>query len=247
MEALTAIAASGMRSRTETLDLLANNIANAATPGFKEDGESYNLFFGDSAWQGVNENRPANPEMPLIQKNWVNFAQGTISETGNASDLALTTPGFFVVQSADGTPLYTRSGHFRISSTGVLQTQEGYQVQGTDGKPVQLDPAKTFTVSSSGQISQANVAVANIQVVNVDSLENLIKHGGPYFALAPSGKTAPAANTEVVQGKLEQANVEPTHSAVKLVGVLRQFEMMQRAIRIASEMGKEAVEQVAKI
>ena len=247
MEALTAIAASGMRSRTETLDLLANNIANAATPGFKEDGESYNLFFGDSAWQGVNENRPANPEMPLIQKNWVNFTQGTLLETGNTGDLALTTPGFFVVQSADGTPLYTRSGHFRVSSKGLLQTQEGYQVQGSDGKPVQIDPSKPFTVSSSGQISQGKLAAGNLQIVNVDSLDNLTKHGGPYFALSASGKTAPAQNAEVAQGKIEGANVEATQSAVKLVGVLRQFEMMQRAVRIASEMGKEAIEQVAKV
>src|SRR5690348_8870627 len=114
MEVLTAIAASGLRSRTETLDLIANNIANTGTAGYKADGESYDLYFGEDAWDGVNENRPANGEMPLIQKNWVNFAQGTLLDTGNMSDLALTSPGFLVVQT-DGGPLYTRGGHFRIS------------------------------------------------------------------------------------------------------------------------------------
>jgi flagellar basal-body rod protein FlgF len=65
--------------------------------------------------------------------------------------------------------------------------------------------------------------------------------------LSSSGKVSPAANIEVVQGKVESSNVEATQAAVKLVGVLRQFEMLQRAVRIAGDMGKQAVEQVAKV
>ncbi len=246
MEVLTAIAASGMRSRTETLDLMANNIANTGTAGYKADGESYDLYFGENAWDGVNENRPANTEMPLVQKNWVNFAQGTLLDTGNTSDLALTSPGFFVVQTGSGN-LYTRGGHFRVSKKGTLQTTEGYELQAVGGKPVQLDPAKAFTVSPNGQIVQGGVAAGTLQVVDVDSGSNLAKHGGTYFVLNSSGKTAPAANIEVIQGKVESSNVEATQSAVKLVGVLRQFEMLQRAVRIAGDMGKQAVEQVAKV
>ena len=246
MEALTAIAASGMRSRTETLDLVANNIANTGTAGYKADGESYDLYFGENAWDGVNENRPSNGEMPLIQRNWVNFGQGTLLDTGNATDLALTTPGFFVVQTANG-PLYTRGGHFRMSTKGTLQTPEGYEVQAVGGKPLQLDPSKPFTVSSTGQVAQGATAAGTLQIVDVDSVDNLIKHGGTCFLLSPLGKISPAANVSVVQGKVESSNVEATQSAVKLVGVLRQFEVLQRAVHIASDMGKQAVEQVAKV
>lgn len=246
MEALTAMAASGLRSRTETLDLVANNIANTGTSGYKADGESYNLYFGEDAWEGVNENRPADGEMPLVQNNWVNFAQGTLLPTGNPSDLALTSPGFFAVQSQSGT-LYTRGGHFRISKKGTLQTPEGYELLATTGKPLQLDTTKPFTISPSGQVVQEDTPKGSLQLVNVDSADNLIKHGGTYFMLSSSGKVSPAANAEVVQGKVESSNVEATQSAVKLVGVLRQFEMLQRAVHIASDMGKQAVEQVAKV
>ncbi|HEY7305018.1 MAG TPA: flagellar hook basal-body protein [Bryobacteraceae bacterium] len=246
MEALTAMAASGLRVRTETLDLIANNIANTGTSGYKADGESYDLYFGEDAWEGVNENRPADGEMPLIRSNWVNFTQGTLLPTGNQSDLALTSSGFFAVQSESGT-LYTRAGHFRISKKGTLETPEGYELLATTGKPLQLDASKPFTISTSGQVVQEDTPKGSLQIVDVDSVDNLIKHGGTYFMLPPSGKVSPATNIEVVQGKVESSNVEATQAAVKLVGVLRQFEMLQRAVRIAGDMGKQAVEQVAKV
>lgn len=247
MEVLTAMAASGLRSRTETLDVLANNIANSQTSGYKADGESYNLFFGDDAWEGVNEDRPtANDEMPLVQSSWLNLAQGTLVPTGNPTDLALTSSGFFAVQSESGT-LYTRGGHFRISKKGTLQTPEGYELLATGGKPLQLDTTKPFTVSTSGQVSQEDTPKGAVQIVDVQSGDDLIKHGASYFMLSPSTQASPAANVEVVQGKVESSNVEATQSSVQLVGVLRQFEMLQRAVRIASDMGKQAVEQVAKV
>jgi flagellar basal-body rod protein FlgF len=246
MDALTAIAASGMRSRTESLELVANNLANTSTPGYKADGESYNLYFGDSAWEGYLENRPDSGEMPIVEHNWADLSQGTLLPTGNMSDMALATPGFFVVQTSGGL-LYTRSGHFRVSKKGVLETREGYSVLGVGSRPIRLDPGKPFTISGSGQVSQDGSSAGELQILNVDQVDALTKRGGTYFALSAAGKTAPAKDAEVVQGKIESSNVEASSAAVKLVGVLRQFEMMQRAVRIAGEMGRQAVEQVAKV
>jgi flagellar basal-body rod protein FlgF len=246
MDAITSIAASGMRARTETLDLLANNIANSATAGYKADGEAYDLYFGDSAWQGYTDNRPANSEMPLISKSWTNYSQGTIVETGNAADVAISGEGFFSLNTETG-PVYTRSGHFRLAKNGQMQTQEGYVLLDNNGKAIQLDPAKGFSIAKGGQISQGNVPVSTIAVVVPDAKDAIVKRGGAYFTLSPDGKMVAAANTELFQGKIESSNVESTQSSVKLVGVLRQFEMMQRAMRIASDMSKQAVEQVAKV
>jgi flagellar basal-body rod protein FlgF len=246
MDALTAIAASGMRSRTESLELVANNLANTSTPGYKADGESYNLYFGENAWEGYLENRPNTGEMPMVERNWSDLSQGTLLPTGNMSDLALATPGFFAVQTTGG-PLYTRSGHFRVSKQGVLETREGYPVLGLGDRPIRLDPTKPFFISGAGQISQDGSPAGQLEVLNVDQVDALTKRGGTYFALSPAGKTMPAKDAEVVQGKIESSNVESSSAAVKLVGVLRQFEMMQRAVRIAGEMGRQAVEQVAKV
>lgn len=246
MDAITSIAASGMRARTETLDLLANNIANSATAGYKADGEAYDLYFGDSAWQGVNDGRPANSEMPLVRKSWTNYSQGTIVETGNAADVAISGEGFFSL-STDSGSVYTRNGHFRIAKNGQLQTQEGYVLLDNTGKAIQLDATKGFSIAKGGQVTQNNVPVATVAVVVPDANGSMVKRGGTYFTLSSDGKMLTADNTELFQGKLESSNVESTQSSVKLVGVLRQFEMMQRAMRIASDMNKQAVEQVAKV
>lgn len=235
-----------MRSRTESLELVANNLANASTAGYKADAESYNLYFGDSAWQGYLENRPSANEMPMVDRNWSDFSQGTLLATGNMSDVALTASGFFVAQTSAG-PLYTRSGHFRISKQGILQTREGYPVLGSGNQPIHLDPSKPFVISTFGEISQDGTPAGVLLILDVDQVDALTKRGGTYFALSAAGKTAPAKNAEVMQGKIESSNVESSSAAVKLVGVLRQFEMMQRAVRIAGDMGRQAVEQVAKV
>lgn len=246
MDPLSAIAASGMRVRTETLDALANNIANAGTAGYKADSESYDLYFGSDAWNAYDENRPMGSEMPLVKRDWTNFSQGTLVNTGNMGDVALSSKGFFVVQTDSG-PLYTRTGNFRVAKSGRLETNDGYAVEGTDGNPIQLDPAKPFTISTAGEVSQDNVPAGTLKILTVDTVDNLTKRGGTYFMLSSTAKTAPATDTDVMQGKIEASNVEPTQAAVKLVGVLRQFEALQKAVRIASEMNKEAVEQVAKV
>ncbi|HEX3681823.1 MAG TPA: flagellar hook basal-body protein [Bryobacteraceae bacterium] len=246
MDHLTAIAASGMRSRTESLELVANNLANTSTAGYKADGESYNLYFGDNAWDGYLESRPASSEMPIVERNWSDFSQGTLLDTGNLNDIALATPGFFVAQTSSG-PLYTRGGHFRTSKQGILETREGYPVLATGGQPVRLDPSKPFVISESGQISQDGSSVAALQIIDADRADALTKRGGTYFMLSPSAKTVAVQDPQVLQGKVESSNVESSYAAVKLVGVLRQFEMMQRAVRIAGDMGKQSVEQVAKV
>jgi flagellar basal-body rod protein FlgF len=246
MDIITALAASGMRVRTESLDILANNIANSATPGYKADGESYDLYFGQNAWEGFNANRPAPGEMPLVRTSWTNYAQGTLLQTGSPGDLAISGPGFFVVQ-GETKPLYTRNGQFRVTKQGALQTIDGYAALGTDGKPIQLDPAQPFQVNSSGQVTQRGTAIATLQVVVPDVPSSFTKHTGAYFQLTDDGKTMPASDAEIRQGTSESSNVDPTEASVKLVSAMRQFEMMQKAIRTAAEMGKESVEQVAKL
>src|SRR5437867_3212527 len=103
MDALTAAAASGMRSRTESLDLLANNLANASAPGFKADREFYNLYVAAEASDSA--------AMPLTEKNWTDFSQGYLTSTQNPLDVAIAGKGFIAVNGPTGS-LYTRDGSF---------------------------------------------------------------------------------------------------------------------------------------
>jgi len=246
MDSLIATAASGMRSRMETLDLLANNIANAGTAGYKADQESYNLYFGDKAWQGYNEGRPDASEMPVIQRIWTDYSQGTLVPTGNSTDVALASSGFFVVDGPNG-PMYTRNGQFQLSKAGVLQTQQGYAVQGVDGKPIKVDASRDYQISPAGDVMQDGSTISRLNVMTADATTSSERIGAGYFRFPADASIRPAANPDVQQGKIEMSNVTPAYSAIKLVGVMRSFEMLQRAVNMAAEMNKRAVEEVARV
>lgn len=246
MDSLVATAGSGMRSRIETLDVLANNIANAGTAGYKSDQESYNTYFGQSAWDGYDEGRPPGAEMPVVERNWTDFSQGALVFTGSNSDLALQSGGFFVVNTPAG-QLYTRNGHFRVSRSGELQTQEGYSLAAAGGKPIVVDPNRDFEVSNTGEVKQDGATVGSLAVVNGSEPPTSGKMGAGYFSFSPTNKLQVVTNPEITQGKVEMSNVTPATAAVKLVNVMRSFEMLQKAVMMASEMNKKVVDEVARV
>src|SRR5688500_14139704 len=115
MDPLTAAAASGLRARMESLDMLGNNLANASSSGFKMDREFYSLY--------SSEHQEDGSLMPNIEREWIDLAQGTIQSTGNPLDLALQGKGFFVVNGPSG-PLYTRNGSFQLAPGGAVLSKK---------------------------------------------------------------------------------------------------------------------------
>jgi flagellar basal-body rod protein FlgF len=248
MDPLLVSAASGMKSRMESLEMLANNVANSGTAGFKSDREFYNLYVSQDASEGSTEAyRPDPSTLPVIERHWTDLGQGTLLPTGNALDLAISGKGFFVVDAANG-PIYTRNGNFRLSPSGQVITQDGQPVRVVrpDGKPVVLDRVAAIDVDGKGDIHQSGQVVGRLAMVECDDSSRLSKLGSTYFKIdGPNPKLASEA--EVHQGSLESANVPVGESAVKLVGVMRQFEMLQRAMSIGGDMNRLSVEEVAKV
>jgi flagellar basal-body rod protein FlgF len=242
MDTLAAVAASGLRARMESLDLLANNIANASTGGYKADREFYTLYSGsDYAEADVSST------MPLIEKHWTDYAQGTLHSTGNALDVALDGPGFFSVNGPAG-PLYTRNGNFRLASDGRLTSSDGYAVRSQDGTPIVLDAARNLQIAPDGTVTQDGAVVGQLQITDFTSTAGLTKQGSNYFrASDPNLRGAVPSSTTVAQGQLESSNTGPAESAVRLVGIMRQFEMLQKAVTLGADMNKHAIEEVAKV
>jgi flagellar basal-body rod protein FlgF len=240
MDPITAIAASGLRSRMESLDLLANNVANAATGGYKADREFYSLYVAPEAASGDAVT------MPVIERPWVDHAQGTLHTTGNPLDLALSGKGFFAVNGPGG-PLYTRNGNFRLASDGRLVTGEGYAVRDQQGKPLTIAGRLPVEVSNDGTITQDGSVIGKLEIVDFSSPTGLSKQGANYFRLSdPAVKPVPAP-ADIEQGSLEASNTGSAESAVRLISVMRQFEMLQRAVSLGAEMNRKAVEEVAKV
>jgi flagellar basal-body rod protein FlgF len=235
MDPLLTSAASGMNARMEALDLLANNIANANTAGYKADREFNTLF---------------QSQLPLVQSQWTDYSQGSLTPSGNPLNLALAGPGFFALNTPTGV-IYTRNGIFQVSKSNQLQTVEGYTLRNTrdQGKPIVVDPAQSIDIDKEGVVRQSGQELGQIEIDTIDDPQNTLKkQGNSYYALATTGAAPkPVTATEVFQGTVEQSNVPPSEQAVRLVGILRQFEMLQRAMVVGTNMDKEAIQEVAKV
>ena len=244
MDVLSIAAVSGMRSRMESLDMLANNLANTGAAGFKADREQYNTYMDAESW-GVH----SNSVLPVVETKWTDFSQGTITPTGNPANIALVGDGFVAVTGPNG-PLYTRNGNLKIASDGTLQTQEGYPLIRKDNKrPIKVDSTKAFEITPEGIVRQDGQDVAQMTLARFDNPQKLTKIGNSYFQPADSVANAakPALRLEVQQGRLEVSNVSAPEAAVRLVNILRQFETMQKALTLAGEMNRRSVEEVAKV
>lgn len=241
MDSLTAIAASGMRARMESLELLANNVANANTGGYKADREFYSLFAASDT-----ADDPSNT-MPVIARPWTDLSQGTVHQTSNPLDLALTGKGFFGVNGPGG-PLYTRNGNFRLDADGKLVTADGFSVRGQQGAPLVLQGSRPIDISSDGTVRQDGQVIGQLEVADFTGGEGLAKQGSNYFRVTdPNVKPSRPAGSEVGQGRLEDSNTGSAESAVRLISVMRQFEMLQKAATLGADMSRHAVEEVAKV
>jgi flagellar basal body rod protein FlgG len=187
-------------------------------------------------------------DSPVVQRHWTDFAQGSLTSTGNPTDLALSGRGFFAVNGPNGT-LYTRNGGFQISPQGTLVTTEGYGVRLSDGQPLTLDPNSAIVVGADGTVSQNGAALGQLQVVDFAEPNLLEKSVGTNFQSPDPQKVTPqaATNVQVAQGKLESSNASSAESAARMVMLLRHFEMLQRAVKIGADMNRQALEEVAKV
>jgi flagellar basal body rod protein FlgG len=238
MDPMSVSAAAGMRARMESLDLLANNLANASTSGYKTDSEFYTLFSSENASDGSR--------LPLIKNQWTDYSQGLLQPTAEQLDFALSGKGFFSVQGPSG-PLYTRNGSFRLSPTGVLVNSEDYQVRTVDGRPIKADFTQPLEVSADGTVRQGEQVIGQMELVDFADRAVLAKQGNNYFRNTDPRLKPALATAQVQQGRIENSNVGAAESAVRLVTVMRQFEILQKAVTLAGDMNKKAVEEVARV
>jgi len=242
MDQISVLAAGGMRSRMQSLDVVANNLSNSSTSGYKSDGEFYSMFASEAATD--DGSGPAS--IPTLQTQWTDFGQGLLEPTNNPLDFGISGKGFFVVQGTSG-PLYTRNGNFRFDTKGQLVTGDGYPLLQQNGQPFVANTAQPVEVSRDGDISQNGKTLGRIKLAEFPSTAGLTKQGNNYFRNNTAQDPADATGAQVYQGKIEASNVSASHGAVRIVGLMRQFEMMQKAISISNDMGKKAIEEVARI
>jgi flagellar basal-body rod protein FlgF len=242
MDAISTSAASGMRARMESLEMLANNLANVETGGYKADREFYSIYIGADASSDPQTGDVSS--LPVIESHWTDLSQGVMRTTGDPLDFAIDGDGLFAIQTPNGVR-YTRNGSFRLSILGVLAAADGNPVQAKGGGQIALQSADPLEVLPNGTVQQGGQRLGQLDLVSYDQT-TFEKAGSNYFSIV-AGATPKVAKGAVLQGKLEQSNVGAAESAVRLVSIMRQFEMLQKAMNIGSELNRHAIEEVAKV
>ncbi len=243
MENAAYIGLSRQMTLRRELDIVANNIANADTTGFKVEQL---LISADVGQRARNDN--VRPSASFVMDNGVgrDFGQGALKETARPLDFAIEGEGaFFKVQDGGG-EAYTRDGAFTIDPEGQLVTKGGLPVLG-DGGPIVLDAALgAVSVADDGTISQDGQTVGRLSLARFENLATLSKDGDGLYRNRSGAAPIEAAGMQVRQGMLEGSNVNPLLEITNLIEISRAYERTTRMIEQTSDLSKRAVERLGR-
>lgn len=246
------MAAAAALAYEKRLEVIANNLANVTTAGFKRDDVAFQAYLTSAESVATAIDLPY-PDGQAGESFWVtyeshtDFSPGPLQQTGNRLDLALNGKGFFSVESPEG-PVYTRRGNFRLSPEGVLVTQEGWPVQGTGGE-IRLEASGAgpsgleVSIGEDGTVRVNGRDVGRLRIEDVAG--GLLKIGQGYFAAADAAAVpAPPEEVRVAQGFLEMSNVEAVRAMTEMIEILRGYESYQRVIRSIDEANAKSINEV---
>jgi len=227
------------------LDVVANNIANADTNGFKVEQLLVGTEVGDRA-----RNAFIRPGVSFVLDNGVgrDFSAGALSQTGRTLDFAIEGDGaFFKLQDGAGGEAYTRDGAFTLDPTGQLTTKQGQAVLG-DGGPIVLDTTLGEpSVGADGTITQNGQTVGRLSVVRFDSLGALEKGGDGLYRNASNATPTDATDAQIRQGMLEGSNVNPILEITNLIEIQRAYESVTRMIENTNDLSRRSVERLGRV
>ncbi|MFO1435228.1 MAG: flagellar basal-body rod protein FlgF [Gammaproteobacteria bacterium] len=243
MDRMVYLAMTGARQMLMQQAAASNNLANAATPGFRADLEAFRAMpvFG-----------PGQPTRvyAMAERPAVDFKPGSIETTGNDLDVAVDGEGLLAVQARDGTEAYTRAGDLKLTANGQLETGNGLPVIGNGG-PVAIPPSETMVIGNDGTVSirpvgqgsDALVVADRLKLVKPD-LKELVKGEDGLFRLKSGANADADASVRVIQGALESSNVNAVSEMINMITYQRNYETQIKAMHSAEELDTAAAQLV---
>ncbi|WP_093672324.1 flagellar hook-basal body protein [Sporolactobacillus nakayamae] len=262
--------AAGMIAQQRKQETLSNNLNNMDTPGYKSDQSKLRTFPEQLISRLGGDATPSREVGDLATGVYMDeavpdFSQGTVTETGKATDVALSTAQLpvnpqtgaqegallFNVRTPAGDTRYTRNGHFTLSPTGYLTDDMGDQVLSTAGQPIQL-PSDQFQVAGDGTISIDGANYGQIGVSYAARTNQLVKEGSSLFRLDGGGALPAAGGNAAIsyslkQGFVEGSNVQADQTITDMMESYRSFEANQKVLQIIDGSLDKAVNQVGRV
>lgn len=227
------------------MNMVANNVANMSTPGYR----SQNMVFSEF----VNKS-PVSPKVPVKEDvsqvidygQYQNTAPGPMSHTGNALDVALNGPGYFGIQTNQGT-MYSRAGNFQTNALGQLVTGAGDPVANMGGGTITIPEGSTeIRIDKNGVISNQDGAIDQLMISEFPD-EQVLKAQGNGLYLDPDNTAQPAQETVAAQGMLEGSNVNPVLEMTRMIDVLRAYQATQSMLRDEHEREFDMIQRMGKV
>jgi flagellar basal-body rod protein FlgF/flagellar basal-body rod protein FlgG len=235
------------------LDVVANNVANLNTSGYKSDNSVFQEYLMPIAQ--ANQFLAPDRQLSFVQDRatWHDLGQGPLQQTGNPLDVAIEGDAFLVVQTPGG-ERYTRNGALQINAAGELVTSDGFRLAGENG-PIVLQPNdQNVTIAQDGTITVREGANATIdavrgklRLVSFAQPQRLQKDGTSTFLAPPGVQPAPATSSRVVQGAIEKSNVRSVAEMSRLIEITRSYTAIAAMLDRQGEMQRTAIERLADV
>jgi flagellar basal-body rod protein FlgF len=234
------------------LDVVANNIANLGTTGFKADGVVFQEHLMPVA--RANQFGAGDRKLSFVQDRatWHDLSQGPVEQTGNPLDVAINGDAFLAVQTPRG-ERYTRNGALQINANGELVTSEGHRVLGEAGPIVLQNGDRDVSISADGTVSvregknTTDSARGKLRLVGFAEPQRLLKDGTSTF-MPPAGVAPqPAANVRIAQGAIEKSNVRSVLEMTRMIEVTRSYTQIAGILQQQSDMRRSAIDKLAEV
>ena len=246
----------GMINEQHRMDVLTNNLANASTVGYKKEGSTSQAFDEVLAVKIKDTTDPGkvkplgNMSMGVkIGENYTDFSQGSLRETGNTYDIALSGNGFFTLEfknkAGQTSTKYTRDGSFTLNKEGYLVNKDGDYVLGKNGR-IKLDNLKSAYIDRTGGIYQDNKLVATLDIKDFEDY-NYLEHYGENYYQPVNGAKEKTAEYQTLSGYLEMSNIRVVSEMVEMISVSRAYETNQKIVQAYDSTLEIAANQLGKV
>jgi flagellar basal-body rod protein FlgF len=223
-------------ARAEQLDSIADNLANAETPGYKASRPAFQSFLPPRGLSAAGA--PQDKVFAAAVATGTDLSLGPVRTTDNPLDIIPEGESFLSVATQTGQVAYTRNGKLTLTAEGVL-VADHRPVLGETGKPILIPPGAQVTISQSGVVSADQRPVDTLALFNLQG--NIVRVGPQLYAAGPGGMVTPA-DGGVSTGQLEMGNVTPLESTVQMINAQRLYEMATQAIQTYRRLDDRAIE-----
>lgn len=227
------------------LDVVANNMANSSTVGFRREQPVFREYVEEGAENAVDAAR--NVSFVLDYGAVHDTRAGAFQTTGNPLDVMIDGAGYLAVEAPGGGVAYTRAGSLKVLESGELATSTGQRLLGENGQPIAVPPDQTagLSISDDGTVVGKSGALGRLVVTVFD--EKTVSPRGDGMMTGQGGTVLPASQTRLRAGGLESSNVEPIVETTNMVEILRSYQSSQRMSDALSDMRKRAIERLAQL